>query len=694
VFPDQLACAENLTAGQRDIPDHPLVKQTLEDCLTAAMDIDGLEEVLRRIEAGEIEVICRELTSPSPLAQEILGAKPYAFLDDAPAEERRTLAVQSRRYMTPEQAAELGKLDPEAIARVRDEAWPQPLSVDELHDALVLLGFVAAQEGAAWAPMFERLRADGRATVVELPRAGTVWVSAERLPEVSAAFPGAAAAEKLVVIGGAVEDRDNPLRELVRSRFEALGPVTAEALAQPFGLTAADVLPALAALEQQGTAMRGNFTGAGVTVSVQPNEVPELRLNRNRNTGTSAEEWCERRLLARIHRYTLKRLRNEIEPATLSDFQRFLFHWQGLGGERRQGREALSAVLGELQGLALPAAVWEREVLPARIADYSGQLLDQLSSAGEFVWWRPRPSSAQPGARAATVATSPISLVPRGTLALWRSLGSFEPVQGMSGAAERVVTVLRERGALFFIEIVQASGQLRVQVEEALGELVARGVVTADSFAGLRAVLTPQSRRRGFRGRSRLRGTSGFDAAGRWALLPPRTVPRTATDPEALEHVAKTLLRRYGVMCRRLLAREPQSPSWRELLPFYRTAEARGEIRGGRFVEPFGGEQFALIEAVEELRRLRRQQDANEWVVLAAADPVSLFGLEDETPRAAVPNRRLAFRNGAAVAATAGGNPVEWLAELDAASKTQAEQLLAGGGNPPPSRRAAASWSR
>jgi ATP-dependent Lhr-like helicase len=209
----------------------------------------------------------------------------------------------------------------------------------------------------------------------------------------------------------------------------------------------------------------------------------------------------------------------------------------------------------------------------------------------------------------------------------------------------------------------------------------------------LRAVLTPQSRRRGFRGRGRLRGTSGFDAAGRWALLPPRTVPRAATDPEALEHVAKTLLRRYGVMCRRLLAREPLAPSWRELLPFYRTAEARGEIRGGRFVEPFGGEQFALVEAVEELRRLRRQQDAREWTVLAAGDPVNLVGLADEAPRAPVPNRRLAFMNGAAVAARAGGGAVEWLAELDAAARREAERLLAADGSPPPLQRAS-TWSR
>jgi ATP-dependent Lhr-like helicase len=657
VFPAQLACAENLAAGDREIPDHPLVKQTLDDCLTLNMDVDGLVRLLTRIESGEVEIVCRELTSPSPLAQEILGAKPYAFLDDAPAEERRTLAVQSRRYMTPEQAAELGQLDPGAIDSVRAEAWPQVLTADELHDALALLGFVTVDEGAPWRAFFDRLRADGRATGATLPNGSTVWVAAERLPELTAALPGTAPADALALLDAAGGlDAETALRELVRSRLEALGPVTAETLARPFGLRAADMAIPLAALEQQGTAMRGRYTAAA--------------------GAGGHEEWCERRLLARIHRYTLKRLRNEIEPATLADYQRFLFHWQGLGGERRQGREALLAALGELQGLALPAALWEREVLPARIVDYGAPLLDQLCTAGEVVWWRPRPSGAQPGARATTVATSPIAIVPRGTLPLWRSLGSFEPVQGMSGAAERVMQALRERGALFFIEIVQTSGLLRVQVEEALGELVARGVVTADSFTGLRAVLTPQSRRRGFRGRSRLRGTSGFDAAGRWALLPPRTVPRAAADPEALEHGAKTLLRRYGVMCRRLLAREPLSPSWRELLPFYRTAEARGEIRGGRFIEPFGGEQFALIEAVEELRRLRRQQDANEWVVLAAADPASLHGITDEAPRAPVPNRRLAFRNGAAVAARAGGNAVEWLAELTASEQNHASGLL------------------
>ncbi|MEO8464649.1 MAG: DEAD/DEAH box helicase [Gammaproteobacteria bacterium] len=672
VFPDQLACAENLTGGHRDIPDHPLVKQTLEDCLTVNMDVEGLVRLLERIEAGEVEVVCRELTSPSPLAQEILGAKPYAFLDDAPAEERRTLAVQSRRYMTPEQAAELGSLDAEAIARVREEAWPQVRSADELHDALVLLGFVTAAEGAPWVAEFERLRADGRATTASLPDADPVWVAAERLAELKLALPGVVVAQDLAALASDAADRDTALRELVRSRFEAMGPITADALAKPFGLPVGEISPALAALEQQGSAMRGQFTA--------------------RAGGVAEEEWCERRLLARIHRYTLKRLRNEIEPATLADYQRFLFHWQGLGGERRQGAEALRAVLGELQGLALPAALWERQVLPARIKDYSPLLLDQLCTAGEVVWWRPRPSGAAPGSRASTVATSPIALVPRGTLPLWRTLGSFEPASGMSGAAERIVASLRERGALFFVELVQASGLLRVQVEEALGELVARGLVTADSFAGLRAVLTPQSQRRGFRGRSRLRGTSGFDAAGRWALLPAQTAPRSAAGPEALEHAAKSLLRRYGIISRRVAAREPMAPPWRELLPFYRTAEARGEIRGGRFVEPFGGEQFALMEAIEELRRLRRTKDVDEWLVLAAADPVNLIGILEETSRAAVPHRRIAFRNGAAVAAHTGAG-IEWLVELGPVEQRQAAQLFAPGGDSPPPLRAS-GWSR
>jgi ATP-dependent Lhr-like helicase len=389
------------------------------------------------------------------------------------------------------------------------------------------------------------------------------------------------------------------------------------------------------------------------------------------------EEWCERRLLARIHRYTLKRLRSEIEPATLAEFQRFLFRWQGLGEHAREGRESLAAVIADLQGVALPAALWEREVLPARITDYAPSLLDQLCAAGEVVWWRPRPDGAPFPSRATTVATSPIAIVPRAALALWRALGSAEdPRGGLSGAAERVAAALETRGASFFVEIVQASGLLRVQVEDALGELVARGLVTADSFHGLRAVLTPQSRRRGFRGRGRLRGAAAFDAAGRWALLG-HSGDAGAARAQAVAQAAKALLRRYGVVTRALLAREPLAPAWRELLPIYRSAEARGEIRGGRFVEPLGGEQFALLEAVEELRRLRRAQEADEWVALSAADPLNISNVVGDGARAAAPPiRRLVFRNGAVVAAE-GVAGLGWRAELGAPEQGKAKALLA-----------------
>ena len=401
VFPDQLACAENL-AGEREIPDHPLVAQTLEDCLRGVMDIDGLAALLGRIEAGEVEVACRELTSPSPLAQEVLSAKPYAFLDDAPAEERRTLAVQSRRHLTVEQAADLGRLDPEAIERVRAEAWPDSRDADELHDALVVLGFMTPGEvGESAHSMFDALVADGRASTYMTPGGDPVRVSAERLGELELAVPGgrtdppmkaleshdatadagtaaASGADTHTAaadVGNAADAPEAALRELIRSRMEGLGPVTAAELGQPLGLGACEVAGALAALEAEGFAMRGRFSERAAPVGVPGGAVsavsrgagpagpatgrgnPPLSgsaesLPTGRGAppvnggaeppapGADEDEWCDRRLLARIHRYTLKRLRSEIEPVSVAVYQRFLFRWQGLGRERRRGAEA------------------------------------------------------------------------------------------------------------------------------------------------------------------------------------------------------------------------------------------------------------------------------------------------------------------------------------------------------------------
>ena len=643
VFPDQLACAENLPGGDIEIPDHPLVTQTLRDCLHRAMDVEGLEALLGRIESGATEVLCRDLASPSPLAQEILGAKPYAFLDDAPAEERRTRAVQTRRFMSPEQAAELGRLDAAAIERVRAEAWPEARNADELHDALVLLGFMTAEEaearaleGAAWRGYFAELCAAGRATEYTRVDGRVIWVAPERLAEVECVFPKGTARPAVRAVGSAPSDTDAALRELVRSRLEAAGPVTAEPLARPFGSAAAELAVPLAALEQQGIAMRGRFTGA------------------------PKEEWCERRLLARIHRYTLTRLRNDIEPVSLADYQRFLFEWQGLGSARREGREALSAVLVELEGLALPAAVWEREVLPARIADYGGDLIDGLCAAGEIVWWRPRPGTET--ARTAVVAASPIAIVPRAMYAHWCCLAARngrDADASLSPNAARVITALDTRGALFFLELVQHTGLLRVQVEDALAELVAQGCVTADAFNGLRVLLTPQRRRRHF-GARRHRALATFDAAGRWTLLAPvRFDDDEAARRAAVEHAAFAVLRRYGVVARAVLARETLLPTWRELTEVWRRAEARGEIRGGRFVAGLSGEQYALNEAVESLRRVRRDSSAAQAITISAADPLHLHGIAGASQRVpAVATQRVVYRGGVLVAASSDGGRV------------------------------------
>ncbi|MES1944810.1 DEAD/DEAH box helicase [Salinisphaera sp. PC39] len=661
VFPDQLACLENI-AGEREVPDHPLVAQTLSDCLTDTMDIDGLEALLKRMEAGEVEVVCRDLTAPSPLAEEVINARAYAFLDGAPAEERRTLAIQQRSHLSVTDAAELGRLDPEAIRGVRDEAWPDARDPDELHDALVLLGFVTEAEGErgrtdeagldwGWGHLFRELVAAGRAIRVELPGGEPVWVAAERLAELLCLAP-AAVLDPVIEPVRETEppaDESEALRELLRSRLEGLGPVTAATLAAPLGVSAGAAEAALAALEGEGFALQGHFTR------------PEGDI-----------EWCERRLLARIHRYTLKSLRREIEPVSPRDLMRFLFVWHGLD-EPGEGQDALAAALEQLEGCSLPAAAWEADVLPARVADYMPHMLDQLCAVGRVTWLRlvpPRPNgngrrNGNGGARrAAPVRQTPIVLIERAHLDHWRSLAPPPDADGvrLSGSARRALETLDQRGAVFFADLMQASGLLRTQLEEALAELAACGLATADTFAGLRALIAPSDRRpslapRATRRRRRAR-FEGVDEAGRWSRLhaPAEAVDDDArrherTDPETLEHLAWTLLHRYGVVFKRLLLRESALPPWRELLYVYRRLEARGEIRGGRFVNGFGGEQYALPEAVDALRKTRKRQADGELVTVAAADPLNLVGIVTPGERLpATANNRVLFRDGVPVA--------------------------------------------
>ena len=733
VFPDQIACAENL-AGPRAIPDHPLVEQTIADALTEAMDIDGLETLVTRLRDGDIRVVSRDLTEPSPLAAEVLDARPYAFLDDAPLEERRTRAVSMRRGLDPASAADIGRLDADAIDRVCEEAWPDAANPDEVHDALVVLGFattaeaiagrgadpadvarkLASGERSGWSAHLDALVASGRATRFRTPGGGPVlWCAAERLAEIEAALGGGHADPPLALPEElrAASGRDTALAELLRARLGCLGPVTAARLACDLGLTAIDIDVALVGLEAEGCVLRGRFT-----------------------SGAASIEWCERRLLARIHRYTLGRLRREIEPASRSEFVRFLFEWQRVKpDDRREGDEALAAVIAELEGFAAPAAAWETEILPARIVGFTPDMLDRLCLAGRASWARPAPPVREtPGRSFGPIRSTPIALfsrqgrrqaplwlAPASTdgeapaeprhLSDWTALedseagnrtagGAGSSTVPSSGASEIVVSAggvvvsesgvvvpeggavvpeaepvcpetgdvapaslspgarailayLEARGASFFDDILAETGASGLDAAAALGELITQGRVSADGFAGLRAFTGASTRR--------LRAVA---EAGRWSCVSRRAADEGKIGEDGAEAVARTLLRRYGVVFKALLARESITVPWRDLLREFRRLEARGEIRGGRFVAGFTGEQYALPEAVETLRRVRRAPADGAIVTLSAADPLNLTGVVCLGERVSTTaSTRIAFRDGVPIGTLTGTRKIDWI---------------------------------
>ncbi|VTU37162.1 ATP-dependent DNA helicase RecQ [Variovorax sp. PBS-H4] len=664
VFPDLVACAENV-AGEREIPGHPLIAQTLDDCLHDAMDAEGWLRLLRRIEAGEVQVTARDLPAPSPLAAEVLNARPYAFLDDAPLEERRTQAVQSRRYADPESADDLGRLDADAIESVREEAWPRPRHADEMHEALNALAVLTDEEvarDAAWEPWLAALADAGRAARIVPPgTGGGLWVAAERLSLARVVYPCAPlqpAIEPPAGYARGPSTRDEALRELLQSRLGGLGPMPTRLLARQLQLPETEVEAAALGLQGEGLLLQGRFT-----------------------PGASEPEWCERHLLARIHRYTLKRLRREIEPVEPRDFARFLFEWQHVSAASRvSGPEALSGVLTLLEGYEAPAALWEAELLPARVNDYASAWLDDLCTAGRVMWTRLRPSTPEnrTGRAGSSLRSTPIVLLPRRSAAMWTQLASVPLDDAALGSrAQRVAAWLGERGASFFDEIADGVRLLGTELEDALSELVSRGFVRCDSYAGLRALLVPASKRSASHSSSRRRRGAlfGIEDAGRWSLARPAGIDHAA--PDAIEQVSRVLLRRYGVMCWHLIEREAAwLPPWRELVRTYRQLEARGEIRGGRFIAGLSGEQFALPEAIGLMRNVRRQPPDAELICLSAADPANLLGSVlpgNRAPR--VPGSRVLYRGGIPIATSIAGE-IQVLVPLDAASEKEARQVL------------------
>ena len=642
VFPDAAACLENI-AGEREVPPHPLVDQTLADCLGLAMDYGRLQEILTGIEDGELRCLTCDAVEPSPLAHEVLTASPYAFLDDAPLEERRSQAVHRRRAFEPTSGDVLGALDPAAIARVRQEVRPAPRDADALHDVLLTAGWLPAGTDVSWTGYFQELVDTGRATRGLIRGSGKViWLPAERVHEALALWD--LELQPALAPMAAQESRQEAAQAFVRGVLETSGPITSDRVADVLGVAADLVDGALLALESQGDILRGRFT-------------PDAQ----------GLEWCHRRLLARMHRYTIGRLRAEISPTSVTDFMRFLFAWQKAApGRRAAGVDGLYGVITQLDGYALQAAAWEADVLSVRVEDFDPGMLDSLCFTGRVGWGRSSRSTALETS-AGPVRSTPIALFLRAHAPLFTRFASDVP---LSPAAQRVLEILSTQGASFMPAIIAEGRMLPTQVEDALGELVNRGLVSADGFAGLRYLLTPVDRRRN-RGRRSRETSLGMEAAGRWSLAPPKS------EGADVETLARILLRRYGVVFRRLLVREVDAPPWRDLMRVYWRLEARGEIRGGRFVAGAPGEQFALPEAVGLLRNVRRNDAlVSEPIGISAADPLNLAGIVGPGPRIpALASNRVLYRRGVVVASLVGG-AVSYPIETDASSAGALKRAL------------------
>ena len=634
VFPDQVACQENLS-GEIRIPDHPLVDETIRDCLHEAMDVEGLVELVEGIEEGTVETRAVDTAEPSPFGHEILNANPYAFLDDAPLEERRARAVQLRRTLGTDDG-EIGALDEAAIAEVAHESWPVVRDPEELHDALLTLGLVPPRSD--WEAWLEPLIAARRATHLQAAAgAGTFWVATERTALVRAIHPGGRQEPPVPDVEQPVpESADGAVVEVLRGWLDSSGPLRASVLAETLAVPAPRVEAGLTRLEGEGQVLRGRFTASGRTAGAEI-------------------EWCNRRVLARIHRLTLGRLRREIEPVSSADLVRFLVRWQHLAtGTRQHGAAGLLQVVTQLQGCEISAAAWERDVLRARVQDYEPEMLDQLCLSGEVMWGRLSPHPAfdavdggtgterAPARRRRVRPTrvAPVALFLRQDLEWLVESGAGDGGAGprsdcvLSHPAAAVLDALRRRGASFLRDLVQQTGRLASEVEDGLWELVAAGIVTADGFDNLRALVDPRRRR----GEGRFRAARPRHAAGRWALLEPsddgsRPAPEAAGGAEAARRraradaFARQLLLRWGVVFRDLVRRETLMPPWRDVLEALRRLEARGDVRGGRFVAGFVGEQFARPDAVELLRVVRREGRAGPAVRVAAADPLNLAGI-------------------------------------------------------------------
>ncbi len=620
VFPQAAACQDNIV-GPIEIPDHVLVRQTIHDTLTEALDVEGTKELLEQIESGAVQVHCRDTTEPSVLAHEILTARPYAYLDDeGEIQNRRTSAVVLPRGMSVDLTS-IGSLDASAIAQVHAEITPEPTTADELHDLLASLVAVPARD--EWRPLFDELVTKGRgASLGE----GVLWCTTESRDEAERALAG----------------DDEAVVTLLRGHLEVTGITTVDGLAGATGLTPGRVGSGLAVLEQEGFALQGRYTPGA------PADAPV--------------EWIARRLLARMHAGSRRRRRDRVEPATAQDFMRFLLRWQHVAPDTQlSGESGLAAVVEQLEGYEAATASWEPEILARRLRDYRPGWLDRLCHDGEVSWLRlmPRPRDDNDAPAGPPSKATPITVVLRSDLGwlLAAARDGVEPTPPSVGATAEVVEVLRRRGACFAVELAEATRRLPDDVERALWDGVARGLLTSDGFAAIRARVTGERHSSLPPRHSRLRraAASAASGAGRWSLVP-TTIAEAGADldrDELAEAVAELLLHRWGVVFRDLVVHDSLRFPWRDLQWALRRLEDRGLVRGGRFVAGFSGEQYALPSAVDQLDRMRKTPKSDEHVTINATDPLNLVGVllpGDKVP--AIRTNRVTYVDGAPLAFT------------------------------------------
>ena len=602
VFPQAAACQDNIT-GPIDIPDHVLVRQTVGDTLHEALDVDGLEALLRRIETAQVEVHCVDTTEASVLAHEIVTARPYAFLDDEEFQNRRTNAVRLRRGLAVDLAS-IGALDPAAIEQVHGEIEPDPATADDLHDLLASVVILPARDD--WRPLWAELAGRGRAKSFD--SAGVeLWCATESGEEARATLGG---------------DDAGVVRAL-RGHLELCGITTAEQLAGVTTLPAGRVAYGLAVLEREGFALQGRYTAAAA--------------------GT---EWVARRLLARMHAYSRRTRREGVDPVTAQDFMRFLLRWQHVApGTQLVGEVGMVAVLEQLQGFEAAAVAWEPELFARRVRQYEPGWLDRLCHNGDVAWLRltPRTVDDVDAPAAPPSKATPIAVLFRADVPwlLAAARGGVDAPEPSLGATAEVIDVLRQRGASFAGELVAATRRLPDDVERGLWDGVSRGLVMSDGFAPIRARVAGTRTELRPRRMSRFARVAGATApsAGRWSLVPR---PTGGLDHDELaEAVAEQLLNRWGVIFRDLAVHDSLRLPWRELQWALRRLEDRGLVRGGRFVGGFGGEQYALPAAVDQLAHVRRTARTGERVVVNATDPLNLVGTI--VPGATVPSVRRNF---------------------------------------------------